>query len=592
MKFLMRRIVASLYLLHLIVTPAMSDPNTENGARITDARAEADDIVLQLNQMMPYEAYLLDSPWRLVVEFSDTIYGADFKVKNVNTSLVNRIRGYQFKENPPVARIILDLKAPVDYKTNAQNDQIIISLAKNTVLEAETKKAAAPKTTTSKKSGSKKDLLRSLPREVVTLDFEGADIKDVIRLMSETSGINMIFGPEVAGNISIHLKQVPFDEAFRTILNLKGLVANQLGNNILRVTTPEILSRERSKAVVFTKTIPINYIKASDLQGHLQAIMSSSGRKGTITVVAESNSLVLTDTEEGIEQSEIIIAQLDRRPKQVMIESRIVEINLNNGFDIGVQWEYFKRTNPDRGVDPTTGRVAPFDFIGFGGTNFAEEPEAARVPWGFADAADEEHWAGSEGPPRGTGVNLPGPTSAGITFGFVKDDSVLATTLAALVTQSRAKILSSPKVVTVNGQEAKIEAVQDIPFRTSTVSGTGVVSNSFTVVSAGIILTVLPTINAENRITLRIRPESSFPTQESTEAGPIIRTRNAQTTVIVKDGDTLVIGGLIDDQDTKGVTKVPLLGDIPIIGTFFRSNTNRKIRNELLVFVTPRIIRE
>ena len=138
---------------------------------------------------------------------------------------------------------------------------------------------------------------------------------------------------------------------------------------------------------------------------------------------------------------------------------------------------------------------------------------------------------------------------------------------------------------------AKIEAVQDIRFRTSTVSN-GVVSTDFKTVSAGIILNVQPTINAEDRITLKITPESSFPTQESTEAGPIIRTRNAQTTVVVRDGDTLVIGGLIDDQDTKGVTKVPLLGDIPIIGAFFRSNTTRKIRNELLVFVTPRIIRD
>ena len=111
-------------------------------------------------------------------------------------------------------------------------------------------------------------------------------------------------------------------------------------------------------------------------------------------------------------------------------------------------------------------------------------------------------------------------------------------------------------------------------------------------VNAGIKLEVTPVINAEDRITLRIKPESSFPTADSTEAGPVIRTRNAETTVIIRDGDTLVIGGLIDDSDTKGVQKIPLLGDIPIIGVFFRSNTNRKIRNELLVFVTPRIIRE
>jgi type II secretory pathway component GspD/PulD (secretin) len=167
----------------------------------------------------------------------------------------------------------------------------------------------------------------------------------------------------------------------------------------------------------------------------------------------------------------------------------------------------------------------------------------------------------------------------------------VSATLGALINQSKAKILAAPKVVTINGQPARIEAVQDIRFRTSTVSN-GVVSSDFKTVSAGIILAVTPTINAEDRITLQIKPESSFPTQQSTDAGPIIRTRTAQTTVSIRDGETLVIGGLIDDQDTKGVTKVPVLGDIPIIGVFFRSNFTRKVRNELLVFVTPRIIKD
>ncbi len=572
--------MASLYALQLMVTPVLGDPASDSPS-LVDIRAEGEDVVLQMTQLMPYDAYLLDSPWRLVVEVRETKYSTGFKMKNVNSSLVSRIRGYQFKENPLVSRVIIDLKAPVDFKTSAEGNQVIVSLKKNELIEADTKKKSPIKTSAARKSGAKTDLLRNLPTEVVTLDFEGADIKDVVRLMSETSNINMIFGPEVAGTISVHLRQVPFDEAFRTILNLKGLVANQIGNNIIRVTTPELLSKERSKAVTFTKTISINYVKAADLQTHLQSVIASSGRKGTITVAPESNKLVITDTEEGIEQAEILISQLDRRPKQVMIESRIVEINLNNGFDIGVQWEYFNRKLKPGG----------FDFLGTGAFNSETDP-GSRISWVGKNAEDEDIFTGANGPTEGTGVNLPGPTSSAITFGFVKDNSILAASLAALVTQARAKILSSPKVVTINGQEAKIEAVQDIPFRTSTVSGSGVVSNSFTTVSAGIILTVLPTINAENRITLKIKPESSFPTQESTEAGPIIRTRNAQTTVIVKDGDTLVIGGLIDDQDTKGVTKVPLLGDIPIIGAFFRSNTTRKVRNELLVFVTPRIIRD
>jgi type II secretory pathway component GspD/PulD (secretin) len=252
----------------------------------------------------------------------------------------------------------------------------------------------------------------------------------------------------------------------------------------------------------------------------------------------------------------------------------LVEINLNNGFDMGVQWEFYDQHS-------SGGKT---NFIGL------VDKDQPRIVTG--KNSDDEDIGPASSANNGTGVSLPGPTGAGITFGFVDNATILTASLNALVTQSKAKVLSAPKVVTVNGQQARIEAVQDIPFRTAVVSANGAVTESFQLVSAGIILTVTPTINAEDRITLRVQPESSFPTSDTTPAGPVISTRKAQTTVSIKDGETLVIGGLISDQDTKAVQKVPILGDIPIIGVFFRNNTTRKIRNELLVFVTPRIIRE
>lgn len=585
MKKFIRAFIALLFLVHSTIIPNGQNLYCEDGAGIpslTSMDSKDNKIYIQMSQLMPFDVFLLESPWRLVVEIPDTKFAVPFNKKTINSGLVNRIRGYQFKETPMVSRVIVDLAAPVDFKSEPNDSTITISIVKNDILDKQTKEPSIQSKPASRRSAKKVDLLSSLPKEVVTLDFEGADIKDVVRLMSETSNINMIYGPEVTGNITIHLRQVPFDEAFKTILNLKGLVAAQLGTNIIRITTSEILQKDRAKAILITKSIPVNYMKAQDMQGHLQSVMQTSGRKGTITVVPEENSLVITDSEEGIQQSEILIAQLDKRPRQVMIESRIVELNLNNGFDMGVQWEYYKQNISG---DPSNGGKA--SWLGTGAYGSDTAAESARLG---ATIDGKEY--GANTPPGGTGVNLPGPSNAGIAFGFIKDNTILSAALSALVQQSKARILSSPKVVTVNGQMAKIEAVQDIPFRTSTVSGSGVVSNSFKTVSAGIILTVTPTINAENRITLKIKPESSFPTQESTEAGPIIRSRNAQTTVIVKDGDTLVIGGLIDDSDTKGVTKVPLLGDIPIIGIFFRSTTERKQRNELLVFVTPRIIKD
>lgn len=581
MKKYLRPLLAGLYAAQLFITPAMAE-DASSAPALTGIRTDGDQVILELSQLVPYDVFTLSSPWRVVIEVPGVAYQADFSKKNVDGKLIRRIRGYQFKDNPLITRVVVDVSAPVDYRTNAEGNLVMISLNENKVASAA--EAPRPASKPAKKKApvksSKVDLLGSLPREEVTLDFEGADIRDVIRLMAETSNINIIFGPEVSGNISVHLKKVPFDEAFTTILNLKGLVAAQLGGNILRVTTPELLKKEREKAVMVTKTVSVNYLKADEMAKHIQAVMTSSGRRGTITVANETNSLVITDTDDGIAQAQRLIAQIDKQPKQVMIEARIVEINLNNGLDIGVQWEF---VGVNQRQDGSTK-----NFIGTNAGSAARVFEGPRTT-GVRDTDGNFGPAPSDA--NGTGVSLPGPAQAGITFGFVDNRNFLTASLAALINESRAKILSAPKVVTINGESARIEAVQDIRFRRSTVSN-GVVTSDFETVSAGIVLQVTPTINAEDRITLRIQPESSFPTQDSTEAGPIIRTRTAQTTVVIKDGDTLVIGGLIDDQDTKGVTKVPILGDIPILGAFFRSNTNRKIRNELLVFVTPRIVRD
>ncbi len=573
MKKFLKIAVALIYISNVGMVPSSGQTGSEtnNIPTLKDVKLEQKDIVIELSQMMPYKVNNLVEQSKLIIDITGALYKTGFTKKDLETDLIKRVRGYQFKENPLIARVVIDLKDPVDYKTFDNNDNnIVISVKRSDVLKnSGTKKQDIKAKST---ASGKKDLLNALPKEVVTLDFEGADIRDVVRLMAETSNINMIYGPEVGGNISVHLKNVPFDEAFRTIMNLKGLVATQLGNNILRITTPEILQKEQAKAILFTKTIPVNYVKADEMQKHILAVMNSAGRKGSISVVEASNSLVITDTQDGIAQSERLIAQLDKKPPQVLIEARIVEINLSDGFDIGVQWEYSRvKTKNER-----------TKFIG-------TQDSGARI---MGEAPDGTSY-GPGSPPMGTGVELPASAgNAAITFGFISNSDFLAVSLAALVTQSKAKILAAPKVVTINGKEAKIEAVQDIRFRTSTVTGTGVVSNSFTLVSAGIKLNVTPTINAEDQITLQIKPESSFPTEEEVGAGPIIRTRTAETTVIVKDGETLAIGGMIDDRDTEAVRKVPLLGDIPILGVFFRNNTNSKQRNELLVFVTPRIIRE
>jgi type IV pilus assembly protein PilQ len=167
----------------------------------------------------------------------------------------------------------------------------------------------------------------------------------------------------------------------------------------------------------------------------------------------------------------------------------------------------------------------------------------------------------------------------------------LTATLSALSTEGKTKVLSAPRIITLNNKEARIQVGTKLPFSTVTLGQSGVSTQNITFVDTGIMLDVTPVINADNRVRLHVKPEVSLP-GITTAAGPQINTRNADTEVIIRDGETLVIGGLIDEQTQQSINKVPLLGDIPVLGMFFRNSFDQKNRTELLIFLTPRIVRD
>lgn len=559
--------------------------------------------------MEKYKIFTLEAPPRIVIELPNTVWNGKNEEPSIKPEgIIKNIRSGQFQDEPTkIARVVLDLTKQTEYKTEKISNTLIITLLdnktatkvenkteipkeKNTTptisgkLTGETKAAMPPVTTvqTSKKGEEQpkvkksKDLLASLPKERISVTFEEADIRDILKVLAEMGEINIVYTPTISGTFSIQLEQVPFDEAFNTVLTMNGLVAQQMGENILRVMTPTELTLTRSQAVTSYKTFTINYANASELIPHLETISP----QGKISVDKKTNSIVIKDTKEGLDNAERLIASLDKKPQQVMIQAKIVEITLSNSLDLGVQWEY--------GNKKYAADNASVDFSGIrddDSTIPLVKKGEAGVPLGAAIVSARPASA------RGTGVTLPGNnTSAGITFGFANNTDYLAATLYALAQKGDAKILSEPKVVTISNQQAKIQVGTDIPFSITTISN-GVVTQSFQMVSAGILLTVTPTINADDNIRIKIKPEVSIP-GNVTAAGPEIRTRNAETEVIVKSGETLVIGGLIDEQDRKSISKVPLLGDIPVLGAFFRSTSTGKNRTELLIFVTPNIVRD
>ncbi|MBI3292315.1 MAG: type IV pilus secretin PilQ [Elusimicrobia bacterium] len=426
----------------------------------------------------------------------------------------------------------------------------------------------------------------TLPTSPVTLDFVDADVRDVLQVLSVKSGINIVYGSDVTGTVTVHLENVPFDQAFQTVLTLRGLVAAPAGDNILRVITSAALTTERSQAVTFTKVFSLRYAKGTDLKTQLDAIRGAEGRKGTITLDPATSSLVVTDTPEGLQQAERHIRELDRPPSQVSIEAKIIEVALGKSLDLGVDWGY-ARTTSRQGNTITVGGsdVVPPTGPGAGINTPGGPTGRIALPGGGSSGL---------GLLQGAGVATSGQTPAGgvFSFGVLGASSQLDVVLKALAKKSNTKILSNPRIITLNNQEAKILVGDRIPYTITNVSPGQGQTQSTQFVEVGVKLAVTPTINVDKRITLKIRPEVSQAKTITPGQAPQVSTREAETVIMIRNGETVVIGGLIKEQTDKTASQVPLLGDIPVIGQLFKTSSNSKTRTELLVFVTPTVVEE
>lgn len=436
-------------------------------------------------------------------------------------------------------------------------------------------------------AGGRRDILASLSSEPITLDFDQTDIRDVLKLVAAKAKVNIIYGADVGGPISLHLVDVPFREAFMTILQMQGFVADQTAENILRIMTPATLAKERSVAVNQTRVIKLKYSKAGEMKTAVDAVRQAEGRQGKITVDDGSNSMIVTDTLEGIASLENLLSKLDVRPLQVMIEAKLVEVKLTKDLHFGIQWDYFDVNRGEALGKQGLTTVGSPAFPGTDPFTLPLDQNSMKVP-GMTTTGGA---IGAGG--RGTGVFLPASKAFGaLTVGRITNNYLLSATLTAAASQGKVKVLSDPKIATLNGKKASINITTQIPYVTSNVSATGVISQNTAFITTGIMLDVTPTINADGRITLEVNPTVSQPSgQSATGTGaPAVDSRTAKTMVISQDGETIVIGGLITDSVSNQVAKVPLLGDIPFLGWLFKKKFVDRSRVELLIFVTTRVM--
>jgi type IV pilus assembly protein PilQ len=404
-----------------------------------------------------------------------------------------------------------------------------------------------------------------------SLDVEGADIRTVLRAISEFSGRNIVMSDAVAGRVRVSLRNVLWQDALRTVLRANGLDYVD-ENGILRVDDMKKLQAEqveretaRAKAAELvpleTRVVKLNYANAAELT---TALAGSLSKRGSILVEKRTNSLIISDLPDRVGAVEKMALDLDTATPQIEITAKLVDVDVEALRDIGIEWNVSPQ-EPEfwSGVDDPSGsgtNVLP------GGGPFHNDDYTLQ-------AAGEHN----------TGISDP---ATRLTFGVFKNWASIEAQLQLLEQDRRAKIISNPRITTVDNREAKILVGQKIPLIVQDVAGNAV-SQLQTI---GIQLKVTPHLTADRKVVMDLHPEvSDLSTSSTVQGGVIINTSEADTRVMVDDGQTAVIGGLIRSNENEIRRGTPLLKDIPLLGMLFRSNSTTRANRELLIFVTPRI---
>lgn len=607
-------------------------------ATVKSVRVSADSVYIATDRPVEYKAFTMEQPPKLVLELMDSRMKTLQEIP-VNGPALRKVRTGQYKSAPSVSRVVMELSQKTAYEITRRGNELIVLLGpkpaktavpapamKDTpaeppllkpvpaeapapapveVIEPEVKQAAQPITMTLEAAPAKpapaaaprkgsqpsaRSIIDNMSREPITLDYSEAEVREVLDMLAAKANVNIIYGEDVNGTLTISLSKVPFDEAFRTILNVKGLAAQQAGDNILRIGAPATFLAEQKKAMPQTRVFFLSYAKSDEVKKQVDAVAAAEGRTRASSNADESNNaLIVTDTPTGLDTTARLVRSLDRVPRQVLIEAKLVEVSLDNSLDYGISWSgYGEKDGGYIGAADASNTIGQPGLANTG--RIAPGYDVNSPPGGTMASL-----AGASG---GTGVTLPANLVYGaFRLGKVASNYMFDAVITAAAKKGKAKVLSDPKVATLNNKEANINITTQIPYTTTEISASNppVSTTKVTYLTTGIVLRVTPTINSDGRISMKINPSISQVSQTITPVtggAPGVDTRSADTNVIVKNGETIVIGGLISDTQSEAVFKVPILGDIPLLGYLFKKKSMSRTRMELLIFVTPKILED
>ncbi len=549
---------------------------------------------------------------RIVFDLSSPSSGLDIRKRGGN--LVAEIADIELPEALRKKFDVLDFGTPVrSFRTRQRRDKAVVEIDAfgdfdYSAYQTDARLVIEVRPLSQEELAEEQETGPVYTGEPISLNFQSIEIARLMQVLADFAGVNIVVSDDVQGDIAMRLVNVPWDQALDLVLLTKNLDKRREGNVILIDTTVNIATRERAAraardaelevAPVRTELIQINYAKASELAELIDGDdnnrnvatsfnQNSNNRiedngllsvRGQISVDERTNTLVVQDTLEKIIDIRRLVEKLDIPVRQVLIETRIVVANDDFSKDVGVR---FGLTAVDR--------RGSNGLLAIGGTSTGNNViiDSARN----GDSTLNIPGSGGGTLADRFGVNLPalptGVTPGSIGLAFLGRDVLIDLELSALQAEGKGELLSTPRVITANQKEARIEQGVEIPFQQSTSSG----ATSITFKKAVLSLTVTPQITPDNRVILDLDVTSDA-RGEDTVNGPAIDTRQVETQVLVNNGETVVLGGIYEQDKRETVSKVPLLGDIPFAGRLFRRNTSSNMKRELLIFVTPKILDE
>ncbi len=561
-------------------------------------------VSIESTQAVQYTAFKLLNPLRLVLDFSKMDKGNLTSRIQVDKGIVNSIRPIHFEE-AGVLRLEIVLNQSADYEINKpEKNKLIVRLRSSgqvsgqEMAQAPSMKEAAP----SKKEFYKKSLRGAASlldeaqeaslnedtcfpmlygeKEVISLDFQNADVRNLFRIFAEISGLNVILSPEVGGSVNIRMMDVPWNQAMEIILTNSALGRECFGNNIVRVATKVVLAAEASALVaeknravadrtterdsqdLVTEVVRINHADITELSTSLTALRSAR-QDGRITVDTRTSTLILNDLRHHVNDMLEAIKILDIPTPQVLIEAKIVEISKSFTQELGIQW----------GLTGEVISSAPGSLAINGSTN------ANTAADGSAFLVDLR---------QSTDIAAGSVSGFDLLLGGLLPGLDLNVRLEALEKQGKGRILSSPKVTTADNKEARIRSGKQIPYQVTSAEG-----NSIQFVDAELSLTVTPHVTSDNDNSVYMVIDATKNAADFTQlvgTVPTITTKETHTEVLVGNGDTTVLGGIYESTSTENKKAVPFLSKIPLLGFLFKSFADSDVITELLVFITPTII--